>query len=116
MNNLLESFGSRLKSERIKHSMTQSELAKHLNISQMSISLYESNKSIPTLKFIYALYQLGFNIEYLIFDNNELRLGGSLNLQSSYKKLAAALDFLEQKLEVPIPTEIKVELIDFLLN
>lgn len=116
MDNLLENFGARLKTERIRLSMTQAELAKHLNISQMAVSLYETNKSTPTLKFIYGLYQYGFNIEYLIFGNNELGLGGNLNLQSSYKKLAAALDFLEKKLDLTISTEIKVELIDFLLN
>lgn len=116
MEDLLENFGSRLKSERIKLSMTQSELAKHLNISQMAVSLYETNKSTPTLKFIYGLSQLGFRIEYLVFGDNELGLGNNLNLQSSYKKLATALDFLEKKLDLTISTEIKVELIDFLLN
>lgn len=116
MDNLLTTFGLRLKSERIKHSMTQSELAEKLNISQMSISLYESNKSTPSLKFVYALYPLGFDVEYLVFGSNEFRLGGNLNSQSSYKKLADALDFLEEKLETPIPTEIKIELIGFLLN
>lgn len=116
MNHLLDSFGSRLKTERIKLTMTQAELAKHLKISQMAVSLYETNKSTPTLKFIYGLYKHGFNIEYLIFANNEYGVGSNLNLQSSYKKLAAALDFLEKKLELTISTEIKVELIDFLLN
>lgn len=116
MDYLLEHFGARLKSERIKISMTQAELAKNLSISQMAVSLYETNKSTPTLKFIYGLHQFGFNIEYLVFGNNELGLGNNINLQSSYKKLATALDFLEKKLDLRISTEIKVELIDFLLN
>lgn len=116
MDNLLENFGTRLKTERIKMSMTQAELASALSISQMSVSLYETNKSAPTLKFIYGLHNLGFNIEYLIFSNNTSGLGGNINLQSSYKKLATALDFLEKKLGLTISTEIKIELIDFLLN
>lgn len=116
MDDLLENFGFRLKTERIKLSMTQAELAKNLSISQMAVSLYETNKTIPTLKFIYGLHQFGFDIEYLVFGNNETGLGHNLNLQSSYKKLATALDFLEKKLNLTISTEIKIELIDFLLN
>ncbi len=116
MDKLIENFGSRLRTERIKHSMTQSELAEKLHISQMAVSLYETNKSTPTLKFIYALWGLGFNIEYLIFGNEALKHDKNVNLRSSYKKLAAALDFLEKKLDTTISTEIKIELIDFLLN
>lgn len=116
MDYLLENFGSRLKTERTKASMTQAELAKNLSISQMAVSLYETNKSTPTLKFIYGLHKFGFNIEYLVFGDNISGLGGNLNLQSSYKKLATALDFLEQKMDRTISTEIKIELIDFLLN
>ncbi|GGZ78393.1 hypothetical protein GCM10007161_07230 [Ignatzschineria indica] len=116
MDHLLESFGQRLKSERVKLSMTQSELAKELNISQMSISLYEANKSIPNLKFLYSLYPLGFNVEYLIFGENGLNQDRNFNLRSYYKKIATALDFLEQKLDTNISTETKIELIDFLLN
>lgn len=116
METLAEGFGSRLKTERIKQSMTQAELAKQLNVSQMSISLYESNKSTPTLKFIYSLYQLNFNIEYLIFGENGFDQDRNLNLRTYYKKIATALDFLEQKLDINISTEIKIELIDFLLN
>lgn len=116
MNYLLDQFGSRLRNERIRLSMTQADLAEKLSISQMAVSFYETNKSIPTLKFIYGLHSIGFNLEYIIFGNNETGLGNNLNLQYSYKKLATALDFLEKKLERTISTEIKIELIDFLLN
>lgn len=113
---LLENFGSRLKAERNRALMTQTQLAQKLQISQMTISLYETYKSTPTLKFLYELYELNFNIEYLIFGNNDVGLGSNLNLQHSYKKLATALDFLEKKLDTTIATETKIELIDFLLN
>lgn len=116
MNYLLENFGSRLKSERTKVSMTQADLAKQLSISQMAVSLYETNKSIPTLKFIYSLHKFGFDVEYLIFGDDASGLGSNHNLKASYKKLATALDFLEKKLDLTISTEIKIELIDFLLN
>lgn len=116
MDYLLKDFGSRLKTERTKVSMTQADLAKNLSISQMAVSLYETNKSTPTLKFIYGLHKFGFNIEYLIFGDSASGLGSNHNLQSSYKKLATALDFLEKKLDLTISTEIKIELIDFLLN
>ncbi|PWD86440.1 helix-turn-helix domain-containing protein [Ignatzschineria cameli] len=116
MNHLLKSFGQRLKSERMKLSMTQAELAKGLNMSQMSISLYESNKSVPNLKFLYSLYHLGSNIEYLIFGENGLDQDRNFNLRSYYKKIATSLDFLERKLDINISTETKIELIDFLLN
>lgn len=116
MDNLLKFFGERLKKERIKASLTQTELANKLSVLQMAISLYETNKSIPTLKFIYGLRKLGFNIEYLTFGDKSVGLGNNLNLKTSYKKLATALDFLEKKLEITIPTDIKIELVDFLLN
>lgn len=117
IDHLLEDFGSRLKAERNRVLMTQTQLAQKLSISQMTISLYETYKSTPTLKFLYELYELDFNIEYLVFGNNDSGLGGSnLNLQHSYKKLATALDFLEKKLDLTIATETKIELIDFLLN
>lgn len=116
MDYLLKNFGSRLKTERTKVSMTQADLAKNLSISQMAVSLYETNKSTPTLKFIYGLHKFGFNIEYLVFGDSASGLGSNHNLQSSYKKLATALDFLEKKLDLTISTEIKIELIDFLLN
>lgn len=116
MNYLLENFGSRLKFERTKLSITQAKLAEQLSVSQMAISLYETNKSTPTLKFIYSLHKLGFDVDYLIFGDDTSGLGHNHNLKSSYKKLATALDFLEKKLDITISTEIKIELIDFLLN
>lgn len=116
MDHLLENFGARLKTERNRVSMTQTQLAEKLAISQMTISLYETYKSTPTLRFLYELHELNFNIEYLVFGNNDSGLGSNMNLQHSYKKLATALDFLEKKLNLTISTETKVELIDFLLN
>lgn len=53
-----ESVGERLKTARIKHSLTQEEVAKELNISRTVLSRYENGKLEPNLEILAKLIDL----------------------------------------------------------
>lgn len=64
---LLDSFGTRLRDERIRHGYTQEILAKSLNVRQQTIYKYEKNITFPDVNFLYSLQNLGFDLAFLIF-------------------------------------------------
>lgn len=57
-------FGSRLKSIRKKHNLTQLELAKKINLSKANVSKYESDlvePNLETLAMISTLFDVSLN-------------------------------------------------------
>lgn len=65
--NLDETFGERLKEERNRLHLTQEEFSKMMNIGFVTVNQYEKGKTYPTVKMLYTLRDLGFDIRYLIF-------------------------------------------------
>ncbi|HBF44270.1 MAG TPA: hypothetical protein DDW16_01320 [Clostridiales bacterium] len=65
-------IGKRIKELRIEKNVTQKELAKSLNLTQDSISLWENNKRIPDTMYIILLCNY-FNVsaDYLLGLKNE---------------------------------------------
>ena len=82
------SFGSRLKVLRIKHNLTQSELAEKINLSKANVSKYEADlvePNLDTLKLISSLFSV--SIDYLL--GNEK---ATLTEQPASQKLKNLID------------------------
>ena len=60
------SFGERLKKERLRLGLTQEELATIAGMKPLAILNYEKNKSSPALKTLYAFEKEGMNLPYLV--------------------------------------------------
>lgn len=61
-----QNFGVRLKEERNRLGFTQDELAKHIDIKPLTLLQYEKGNSSPTMKLVYKLRGLGFNVNYMV--------------------------------------------------
>lgn len=63
----MATFSDRLKDERIKKGLTQTELAKTLFLGQTSVSKYESGKQIPEMPTLQKIADFfGISIDYLL--------------------------------------------------
>lgn len=62
---LIERFGERLRSERVRLKLTQQELAQMTGVKQQTIFKYEKGLTFPTISFIYSLRKFEFNTQYL---------------------------------------------------
>lgn len=73
-------YGNRLKELRKEQNITQSNLAKILNVTQDSISLWEKNKRVPDTQYIVQLADY-FNVsaDYLLGRSDDF---GSVNVPS----------------------------------
>lgn len=64
-------FGEKLKKCRKSHGITQTELGKELNLTESTISLYESNKRFPDQKTLLKISKrLDISIDYLLGNHN----------------------------------------------
>ncbi len=61
-----QNFGVRLKEERNRLGFTQEELAKLIDIKPLTLLQYEKGNSSPTMKLVYRLRELGFNVNYMV--------------------------------------------------
>ena len=61
-----QNFGVRLKEERNRLGFTQEELAKLIDIKPLTLLQYEKGNSSPTMKLVYRLRDLGFNVNYMV--------------------------------------------------
>ena len=79
-------IGKRIKELRIEKNVTQKELAKSLNLTQDSISLWENNKRIPDTMYIILLCNY-FNVsaDYLLGLKNEY-MDNWLNYNNGFTK------------------------------
>ncbi|UOF89064.1 helix-turn-helix domain-containing protein [Fodinisporobacter ferrooxydans] len=92
------SIGERLAQLRLKHGLSQAELAKKLNISQSTLAMYETNKREPNLYIIEKFsYIFMVSTDYLI-------LGKDFDINT----------FLNHKWGVPKVTEIPCE--DYIIS
>lgn len=71
---LVKGFGERLRTERIRLSLTQEALAEQTGVKQQTIHMYERGKTSPTLQFVYKLQDLGFNLPYLLHGREQVPL------------------------------------------
>lgn len=63
----MATFADRLKEERIKRGLTQTELAKALYLGQTSVSKYESGKQIPEMPTLQKISEFfSISIDYLL--------------------------------------------------
>ena len=51
----MDNLGNKIKKERIKNNLKQSELAKILCVSEKTISSWENNRTLPDLNMIYKI-------------------------------------------------------------
>ncbi|MFJ3390592.1 MULTISPECIES: helix-turn-helix domain-containing protein [unclassified Lysinibacillus] len=68
-------FYKKLKEERLKHNLSQEELAIKLNISRQSVSKWELEKGYPNIETLIALSDLfNISIDELMKGDNSLRV------------------------------------------
>ena len=61
------SIGENIKELRVEKSMTQTQLASMLFISQDTISLWEKGKSLPTAEYLIAISKtFGVSVDYIL--------------------------------------------------
>ncbi len=65
-----QNFGVRLKEERNRLGFTQEVLAKLIDIKPLTLLQYEKGNSSPTMKLVYRLRELGFNVNYMVNGEN----------------------------------------------
>ena len=62
-----ELFGQRLREQRIKHGLTQEQLAEKIGVSRQSVSKWEQGISDPSTSNLFALAKLfGVSVEELL--------------------------------------------------
>ena len=108
-------FGERLREERNRLFFTQEKLAEQTNVRPLSISQYENGHSSPTIKFIYALEKLHFDIYYLLLGTRKNHIPKDYSPELC-KKVAKEVDLLELKLGESLTSEARVKVITSLLN
>ena len=64
---IAETFGARLRSERLRLGMTQEQLAKVMGVKKLTVLQYEKGSSQPHIGLVYKLENFGFNMPFLIF-------------------------------------------------
>ena len=78
---------TRIKNLREDHDLTQKDLSKFLNISQVAYSYYELNKRSIPLELLSKLADFyNTSIDYLLFRTNEFKPYPKTNNNSSKKK------------------------------
>lgn len=98
-------FSDKLKSLRKKKGLTQSELAKQLNIGTSTIGMYESNIRKPSYSVLLDISNFfNVSIDYLIADDDIISDHEIENFANNIKKMTP-----EQKQQVK-------DFIEFILN
>ena len=63
----MKEFAKRLKELRLENELTQSEFGELLNVSQDTISLWENNKSYPSIDYLYKICKhFSVSADYLL--------------------------------------------------
>ncbi len=90
-------IGERIKESREKNSLTQSGLAKKLNISRSAVNAWEMGISIPSAQYLIELSKLfKVSVDYLLeLDNKELVDISSLS-QSEKKMIYTLLSYFQK--------------------
>lgn len=87
------SISQRIKEERKRRGMTQSDLSEKTNIKQAQIARYESSKSVPSVKLLTGIAEaLDVSLDYLV--------SGRVRIKSDYSEENHELhDRLESQLK-----------------
>lgn len=65
------SFGARLRTERLRLDMNQTEFAEMAGIQRLAQSQYESEARVPTVRYLTVIAKGGVNLYYLLFNKKE---------------------------------------------
>ena len=102
MNEIMETFGERLKRLRLEANLTQEELATAAGISKQSISNYEQSISFPITEYLYLIAEalnVSAEILYRGYDNN-LDISEELISMDQLAKELLKLNSLDQIKEI----------------
>lgn len=67
MSKLLDGFGKRLKEQRKRLDLTQTEFAEQAGIKRVTQFLYENETNSPNVRYLKAIEDIGVDLHYLIF-------------------------------------------------
>ena len=63
----MNNIGNRIKELRIENKLTQNEFGKKLSVSQDTVSLWETGKSLPTAEFLILMHKIfGVSVDYIL--------------------------------------------------
>lgn len=92
-------FGARLREERARLKMTQSEFAALAGIQRLAQRQYESEARSPNVRYLSAIGSIGVNLYYLMFARRGLAQPLSAETQRDIKKQVFQLieDYVRQR-------------------
>lgn len=63
----MNNIGKRIKEIRIENKLTQQEFGEKLSVSQDTVSLWETGKSLPTAEFLILMNKIfGVSVDYIL--------------------------------------------------
>ena len=63
----MNNIGKRIKEIRIENKLTQQEFGDKLSVSQDTVSLWETGKSLPTAEFLILMNKIfGVSVDYIL--------------------------------------------------
>ncbi|MDT2905182.1 helix-turn-helix transcriptional regulator [Lactococcus lactis] len=93
----MEYFGNKLKTLRKSKELTQSELARQLNLSKGTVSSYEQGKMYPSVEVLIKMCQiLGVSSDYLLGMEDELPIQMSGLTEKQMKAFLLLVSTVEQ--------------------
>ena len=87
-------IGARIKVERQKHNLTQSQLAEKLNVSRSAVSGWEVGRNYPDLRMIVTISDLfGLSLDELLREENKMitKIDRQLKFSKVYKVILVVL-------------------------
>lgn len=91
--------GQRLKEIRKDLGYTQKEFAAKLQISQQNLSRYESGKLSISLQVITALYEIGYDTTWLLYEKGCMKVADNETAKEKVEKLEAEILSLKKRIE-----------------
>jgi transcriptional regulator with XRE-family HTH domain len=91
--------GQRLKEIRKDLGHTQKEFASELQISQQNVSRYESGQLEISLHIITALYEMGYDTNWLLYEKGHMKIADNETAKEKVEKLEAEILSLKKRIE-----------------
>ena len=71
-NDYLKTISERLKAERLRLNLKQTDILKHVDVAISTFSSYENGKRSPDIGFLLNLGELGYDVGYVVLGEREL--------------------------------------------
>lgn len=71
-NDYLKTISERLKAERLRLNLKQTDILKHVDVAISTFSSYENGKRSPDIGFLLNLRELGYDVGYVVLGEREL--------------------------------------------